>query len=345
MQAFVPVIHGMVSLPVADSTGLDGAWDFDLQYAMTNLASGASPGAGVSDGLARLGLKLESGKVPQPVLTVVSVDETPTVNPPEAAQVLPPLPNPEFEVASIRPCNDNMTIAPRFEPGGRVTATCMPALGLISRAWKLAPFQYPVGIPKSFESGPATNVTIVAKAPADSSPDEETLTAMLRALLIDRYRMAIHYEDRPVDAETLIAVKPKLTKADPAARTGCTRQNLQGQNGGRLTRLTCQNMTMAQFAEQIQAYNPEIFYPVLDGTALEGAWDFTVEYDPLASLAARGFRTGPQAATPEGQAADPTGVLSFADAIAKQLGLKLETHKRPEPVLVIDHMDEKPTEN
>jgi uncharacterized protein (TIGR03435 family) len=32
-------------------------------------------------------------------------------------------------------------------------------------------------------------------------------------------------------------------------------------------------------------------------------------------------------------------------AIDKQLGLKLEAKKRPVPVLVIDHAEQKPTEN
>jgi uncharacterized protein (TIGR03435 family) len=31
--------------------------------------------------------------------------------------------------------------------------------------------------------------------------------------------------------------------------------------------------------------------------------------------------------------------------LEKQLGLKLERHRRPEPVLVIDHIEEKPTDN
>ena len=172
---------------------------------------------------------------------------------------------------------------------------------------------------------------------------------MLRALLIDRYRMVVHYEDRPMDTDTLVAVKPKLTKADPANRTGCARQNQARTDGARLTHLVCQNMTMAQFAEQIQAYELNIFYPVLDGTGIEGAWDFTIDYDPLSSLALRRFRIGGAAAPPraEGEAPDPSGSgsVSFADAIQKQLGLKLEVHKSPQKVLVIDHMEEFPTEN
>jgi uncharacterized protein (TIGR03435 family) len=44
-------------------------------------------------------------------------------------------------------------------------------------------------------------------------------------------------------------------------------------------------------------------------------------------------------------ASDPNGALSLPDAIRRQIGLKLETKKRPTQVLVIDHIDEKPTDN
>src|SRR5437762_4373236 len=36
---------------------------------------------------------------------------------------------------------------------------------------------------------------------------------LMRALLVDRFKMVTHYEDRPVDAYTLVADKPKLKKA------------------------------------------------------------------------------------------------------------------------------------
>jgi uncharacterized protein (TIGR03435 family) len=45
------------------------------------------------------------------------------------------------------------------------------------------------------------------------------------------------------------------------------------------------------------------------------------------------------------QASDPNGAISIFDAGNKQLGLKLEEKKRPAPVLVIDHVEEKPTDN
>jgi len=45
------------------------------------------------------------------------------------------------------------------------------------------------------------------------------------------------------------------------------------------------------------------------------------------------------------EASDPNGAITLFEAIEKQLGLKLATQKRPAPVLVIDHAEQKPTDN
>jgi uncharacterized protein (TIGR03435 family) len=66
-------------------------------------------------------------------------------------------------------------------------------------------------------------------------------------------------------------------------------------------------------------------------------------------LAARGSQGGPRGGgvstgrdTPS---VDPVGGISLFDAVEKQLGRKLEKHKRPEPVFVIAHLEEKSTDN
>ncbi len=350
---------------MVDSTALEGTWDIDLKYParVTRIsptgATSLENGSAILDAVEKqLGLKLELGKAPQEVLSVESVNQQPSPNPPGVEAALPPVPPPQFDVASIRPCDTAERNSPlRIEPGGRVSATCWPLLQLIRQAFDLSGQEQPPGLPKWLEGdSPSSRISIAAKAPegalpnpADSALARDSLNAMVRALLVDRYKLATHVEDRPMDAYTLVATKPKLTKADPSGRTGCTRQN---QPGGGPIRLVCRNITMAQFAEQILGFYAAARYPVLDGTRLEGAWDFTLEYNTLLILveAARQSDAEVRARagggpTPAAEQSEPTGPATIADAMEKQIGLKLEMHKRPEPVLVIDHMDEKPTDN
>jgi uncharacterized protein (TIGR03435 family) len=41
----------------------------------------------------------------------------------------------------------------------------------------------------------------------------------------------------------------------------------------------------------------------------------------------------------------PNGTISIFEALRRQLGLKLESRKVMAPVLVVDHVNEKPTAN
>jgi uncharacterized protein (TIGR03435 family) len=64
--------------------------------------------------------------------------------------------------------------------------------------------------------------------------------------------------------------------------------------------------------------------PVLDKTGLKGSYDFTLE-------CSRGT-------------ADPAGTSIFT-AVQEQLGLKLDPAKEPAEVLVIDHVESRPSAN
>lgn len=350
------------NLPVVDSTGLQGTWDFDLQYGamVTNMGTGITTqeGGGIVEAVNKqLGLTLELSKAPQQVLVVESVNEQPSANPPGVAEALPARPAPQFEVASIRPCDRNTPTARTPQTGRRVTMNCVYPTVLIQQVFNVNPSSPQLtGMPKGMADSQDSAFTLLAEAPDGAIPDGLTaaqrnsiVNAMLRGLLVDRFKLAYHYEDKPVDAYNLVAVKPKLAKANPENRTGCTRQVVLGS----VPELVCQNMTMAQFAEQIDAYEPSIFFPVMDATGLQGAWDFKLTYNPelyMSSQLARAFanaraRAGGDAPAPTAEAAAPTGSVSFFDAVEKQLGLKLEMRKRPEPVLVIDHIEQKATEN
>jgi uncharacterized protein (TIGR03435 family) len=336
------------NLPVVNQTGIYGTWDLTAQYAA--IFDGIKrPGMSVEEALEKqLGLTLKLGTAPQPVLTVESVRQ-PTVNPAGVAKALPPLPDPEFEVASLRHCQDGPIArnSPRFEAGGRVTAQCYPLLMIIRQAWNLD-YSAPIaGLPKWLSDGYGT-VTIAAKAPAGNfmgiqgAQDNDALNVMLRHLLIGRYKMKVHFEDRPMDTLTLVAGKPKLTKADPSKRTGCTRQSrsMPGTGGATAHTVVCQNITLAQFAEQMPAFDAAIHYAVVDATGIQGAWDFTLNWTTRMGNPFPNLGSGATA-----KAADPPGGGSLSGAINKQLGLKVVTSKRPAPVLVIDHMENQPAEN
>ena len=47
----------------------------------------------------------------------------------------------------------------------------------------------------------------------------DALRPMIRALIVERFKMEAHMENRPMTAYTLVAAKPKLKKADPTTRT------------------------------------------------------------------------------------------------------------------------------
>jgi uncharacterized protein (TIGR03435 family) len=113
--------------------------------------------------------------------------------------------------------------------------------------------------------------------------------------------------------------------------------------------LTCENMTLAQFADLLPTLaNGYAHTNVVDTTGLTDAYDFTLSFSAaglLRSGATPGQTPAAPGALPGAAAADPNGAVSLPDAINRELGLKLELKKRPTQVLVIDHLDEKPTEN
>jgi uncharacterized protein (TIGR03435 family) len=107
-------------------------------------------------------------------------------------------------------------------------------------------------------------------------------------------------------------------------------------------------MSMAQLAEKLQYVGATYIHaPVIDATGLEGGYDFTLTFSliPPAQLATMLANRPPDAAGGANGAADPIGGVSIFEAVEKQLGLKLVEQKRPVSVLVIDHIEQQPTDN
>ena len=87
MDAFARRLRQMagdyISVPVVDSTGLEGFWDFDLKWTFRGqLSQAGADGITISDAVDKqLGLKLEPQRAPAPVIVVDSVNRTPTAPP------------------------------------------------------------------------------------------------------------------------------------------------------------------------------------------------------------------------------------------------------------------------
>jgi uncharacterized protein (TIGR03435 family) len=344
--------------PVVDATGLKGGWDFDLKWTWNPSPDGLS----IFDALSRqLGLKLSLEQYPTPVVIVDSANQKPTPNPPGIDKALPPPPPAEFEVVVLKPSKPGAQMSAHIT-GDQITATAVTLKFFVDFAYNINENDSDliVNAPKFFDHD---HWDLLAKAAPealatgpDGKPrfDFDLLPHMVQTMLNERFQMKSHLEDRTIDAFTLVAANPKMKKADPLNRSGC--KEGPGPDGkdprianpilGRL--LTCLNMTMAEFAQELpDLANGYVFTPLLDATGLTGAYDFTLSFSTAGALhsSTPPPPTGSNESASATTQSDPNGGLSLQDAIARQLGIKLEKRKRPIPVLVIDHIEQQPTEN
>jgi len=205
---------------------------------------------------------------------------------------------------------------------------------------------------------------VAAKVPLGATKDD--LKVMLQNLLKERFKLAFHHiiKDFPVYELTIAKGGLKLKEnTDPnlqPSRPGDPRMPLD-RNGfpqlppgtagmvsapvNGLTHMTARGMPVSIVVGRLGAQlgavtGPNTYAPgrILDKTGLTGKYDFNLEY-------AGGSRIGAALSLPTSADGEPSGGLSFVDAIEKQLGLKLTKTNAPVDVLVIDHAEKTPTEN
>jgi uncharacterized protein (TIGR03435 family) len=340
--------------PAVNLTGLEGRWDFTIRWTgMGNKAKAGADAISPFDAMEKqLGLKVELKTAPRPVWIVDSVNEEPTPNSPEVAKELPEPPPAQFEVATIKPSKPDEKQMGRIA-NGQMNVTAMTLKFLITFAWDLNPNN-----PDMLVNAPSwlgeSKFDVVAKMAAPEpvngktpqiTLDDEEFHQMVRALLIERFNMKVRMEDRPIDAYTLMADRPKMKPADPESRTHCKEGPGPDGKDPRTTNpmmnmlITCQNVTPQQIGEEFAHFAAGYVYsPAKDGTGLKGTYDFTLNWSSA-------DRTIFKPAPAPGASTDPDGSTTLYEASERQLGLKLVKEKRPTPVLVIEHIDEKPTEN
>ena len=346
-------IDPSVDSPVADMTGLQGNWD--LQFTWTPPAAMTAAG---KDAIAfrdafvqQLGIRLEQQKRPITTLVVESVNRKPTDNVPGIEKLVPVVPT-EFEVADLKPSAPNAQIRGGLQPGGRIDLQGMSLKQMMLISMGLMGPNGGGGNAADLLSGPkfldTDKYDIVAKAPSDvalsgTDVDADTILSMLRTLLVDRFKIKYHIEDQPINVWALTFQKKdaRLKQSDPNSRSTCKRTVANNSFGIPTATLTCQNTTLSQLADKLPAMAPAyVDHPAVDAAGLEGGFDFALSWTPRAN-----FDGGQRGQTPAGgDANEPNGALSLFEGV-QRLGLKLEIRKQPYPVLVIDSMENKPTEN
>src|SRR5215831_9808579 len=353
-QALRQIDPATFDTPVTDMTGLEGSWDIELKWTNRGaLAAAGKDAIPIQEALEKqLGIKVELQKRTIPTFIVDSVNRKPTDNVAGIDKLVPSV-STEFDVADLKPSAPNSPLRGGLQPGGRIDLQGFSLKQLVLLAWGLvSPNQNPGGSLDDLISGPkfmeTEHYNIVARAPSDvalsgTDVDADTILAMMRNMLIDRFKIKFHTEEQPINVYALITQRrdPRLKQADPASRSTCKRSVAANTTGLPTATLTCQNTTLAQLAEKLPAMAPAyVDHPAVDATGLEGGWDFALSWTPRAN-----FDGGQRGQAPAaGGASDPNGGLSLFGGVERP-GLKLEVRKQPYPVLVIDHMETKPAEN
>jgi uncharacterized protein (TIGR03435 family) len=224
---------------------------------------------------------------------------------------------PRFEVASIKPSTASVNDTSGVTTGrNRLEAANVTLKRCIIGAYGVGPQQV-IGGPDWLDTD-----RFAIDARADRRIDEDAIfMLMLRDLLADRFKLALHRETRNLPVYVLEVARngPKLEKADPVEAS----TNTSSDNTSIL--VDARHADMDSFARTLAR---QTALPVINQTGLEGFFTFKLRW----------LRDTARRPDPELEGA------SLFTAIQEQLGLRLRSEKAPVEVLVIDHA-ERPSAN
>jgi uncharacterized protein (TIGR03435 family) len=268
---------------------------------------------------------------------------------------------PRFEVVSIKPSPAGATGGGlRTSPGGRIAVMNTTLKGLVAAAYQRFTWDTRdiIGGPSWFNE---SRFDVLAQAsgglpPVDVDGFPSQLLAMFRAMLEDRFQLAVHWEarERPVynlefarDDRRLGPKLVRVTVVDCAQETaarlaGERREPRPGRGQECSLSLTSDPGSIQANAVTVRVLARALGSEgagreVVDHTGLSGTFDVDLLFMPEIALGGL---------SPDRTARDPLfqGRTGIFTALQEQLGLKLEPATGEVQVLVIDRA-ERPTED
>jgi uncharacterized protein (TIGR03435 family) len=207
-------------------------------------------------------------------------------------------------------------------PDPRLLKCDLSLANLLIRAYQLVPVQFEV--PQWMES---TIFNIEAKVPAGATPEQFRL--MEQNLLAERFKLAVHFVRTDVAAYEMVVAKhgPKFTAAKKLPKPG----QVWGGSVGQIWKGRVQ-LEMPRSVDQLVRFLSAFTeLPVFDGTGLTGKYDIDLTFGDSMPWMLPPFSPP----LPDGP--------PLAEALRDQLGLILERTKIPADVLIVDHVEQKPT--
>lgn len=227
----------------------------------------------------------------------------------------------EFEVASIKPSKTNERLYYGLR-NASLTVRNMTVKGLIQAAYGKRDFQIAGG--PAWITSERFDIDAKAERPQRATHDME------KSLLANRFHLQLHKETKEASVYSLVVARGGLKMKLSAVQTEPEKGGPRELGAGRIVGEGIPMYVIVNLLSNM------LGRAVINNTGLTGKYD--VNLQPLPdSLEVQADSTGPQT---------PADVLNLVivEAVEKQLGLKIESIKGTEEVLVIDHV-ERPSGN
>jgi len=225
-----------------------------------------------------------------------------------------------FEVATVKPVDADVHRGRMFRMDGphRWVATDYTLKNLIALAYELSP--------RTISGGPAwiesQHFNIEAVVPGETRPTRQEQMKMLRALLVERFALKFHRQQKEFSIYELTVAKGG-SKLKPAANPDEPVQLVGVVYPGKIE-VPAKSVTMDDFVAMLQ--RATLDRPTVNKTGLAGKFDFTLDWAPDET----------QYGGEVPKAADDAPSPPLFVAVEEQLGLKLTATHGMVSAMVVD---------